>query len=122
MRSVPIGKLDFKLVEAEVFHYSECKIDAGFHFFLNLRRGAEDMRVVLGEATHAKKTVKDAAAFVAVDGAEFGETHGKIAVAVELGFVNQDVARTVHGLELVLGFFDFDGTEHAVFVEIGMAA
>ena len=28
----------------------------------------------------------------------------------------------IHGLELVIGFFDFDRPEHAVFVEIGVAA
>src|SRR6266849_3477277 len=122
MRSVPIGELDFKFVEAEVFHHRESKIDAGFHFFFNLRRSAENVRVVLGEAANAEQSVKDTAALVAIDGAEFGEAHGKIAVAVQLRFVDEDVARAVHGLELVVGFLDFDWPEHAVLVEIGMTA
>ena len=32
------------------------------------------------------------------------------------------MAGAVHGLELVVGFFDFDGAEHAVFVKAGVAA
>src|SRR5229473_3274674 len=122
MRSVPIGELDFKLVETEVFHYREGEIDAGFHFFFNLRGSAENVRVVLRKAANAQQAVQDAAALVAIDGAEFGETHGKIAVAVKLGFINENVARAVHGLELVPGFFNFDRPEHAVLVEIGVAA
>ena len=59
---------------------------------------------------------------VAIDGAEFGEAYGKIAIAVEFGFVDEDVARAVHGLELVIGFFHFDGAEHAVLVKAGVAA
>ena len=122
MRGVPIGELHFKFVEAEVLHYREGKVNAGFDFLFNLRRSAENVRVVLGEAAHAEQAVQDAAALVAIDGAEFGETDGKIAVAVEFRFVDEDVAGTVHGLELVFGFFDFDRAEHAVLVEIGVAA
>src|SRR5713226_7947879 len=122
MRSVPIGKLDFKFVEAEVFHHRESKIDAGFDFFFDLRWSAENVRVVLREAANAEQAVQDAAAFVAIDGAELGEAHGEIAVAVELRFVDEDVAGAVHGLELVVGFLDFDRPEHAVLVEIGVAA
>src|SRR5467141_176084 len=122
MRSVPIGELDLKFVEAKVFHYREGEIDAGFHFFFNLRGSAENVRVVLGEASNAEKAVQDSATLVAIDGAEFGEAHGKIAIAVELGFVDEDVAGTVHRLQLVIGLFYFDWAEHAVFVEIGVAA
>ena len=32
------------------------------------------------------------------------------------------MARTVHGLELVVGLFDFDGAKHAVFEKSGVAA
>ena len=41
---------------------------------------------------------------------------------MQSGLVNQNVARAVHGLELVVSFFDFDRAEHAVFVEAGVAA
>jgi len=43
-----------------------------------------------------------AAAFVAIYGAKLGKAHGKIAVAVQLRFVNQDVARAVHRLQAIL--------------------
>ena len=84
MRSVPIGKLDFEFVEAEIFHDGESEIHAGFDFGFDLRGHAEDVRVVLGEAAHAEQSVEDAAALVAIDSAKFGEAHGKIAIAVQL--------------------------------------
>src|SRR5580658_4618923 len=75
MRGVPIGELDFVFVEAEIFHYGESEIDAGFDFSFDLRRGAENVRIVLGEAADTEKAVKHAAAFVAIDGAEFSESN-----------------------------------------------
>src|SRR5712692_4040235 len=122
MRGVPVGELDFEFVEPEVFHYCESEVHASLDFGFDLRGHAEDVRIVLGEAADAEQTVEHAAALVAIDGAEFGEAHGQIAVAVELRFVNQDVAGTVHGLELVVGLFDFHWAEHTLFVKIGVAA
>src|SRR5882724_11103092 len=122
MRGIPIGEFDFEFVKAESLHYRERKIHAGFHFTLNLRRHAENVRVVLGETANAQQAVQDAAPLVAVNGAEFAEAHGEIAVAAQLGFVDKDVARAIHGLELVVGFFDLDGAEHAVSVIAGVAA
>src|SRR5579863_3343224 len=84
MCSIPIRKLDFEFVKTEIFHYGESKIDAGFHFAFDLRWCAENVRVVLRETADTQETVQDAAALVAIDSAEFGETHGKIAVTVEL--------------------------------------
>ena len=37
MRGVPIGKLDFVLVEAEILHHCECEIDASLDFAFDLR-------------------------------------------------------------------------------------
>src|SRR5215472_92849 len=122
MRGIPVGKFNFEFVEAEILHDREREIDAGFDFGFDLRRHAENMRVVLGEAAHAQQAMQHATAFVAIDSAKLGETNGQIPVAVQLGLVNQNVARAIHGLELVVGFFDFDGTEHAVFVKAGVAA
>ena len=122
MRRVPVRKLDFKLVETEVFHHRKCEIDARFHLRFDLRRHAEDVRVVLGKAADAQQSVEHPAALVAVDGAELGKPHGQIPIAVQPGLVNQDVARAVHGFELVIGFFHFHGAEHAVLVKSGVAA
>src|SRR5713226_7814656 len=122
MRGIPIGEFDFEFVEAEIFHHGEREIDAGFDFGFDLRGHAKDVRVVLGEAADAQQAVEHAAAFVAINGAEFGETDGQVPVAVQLRLVNQNVAGAVHGLELVIGFFDFDRAKHTVFVKIGVAA
>src|SRR5258708_18774240 len=122
MRRIPVGKLDFEFVEAEIFHDGEGKIEACLDFGFDLRGHAEDVRVVLSKAADAEQTVEHAAAFVAIDRAELGKAHRQLAVAAELGLVNQDVAGAIHGLELVIGFFDLYRAEHAVFVIIRVAA
>src|SRR6266851_3985405 len=122
MRGVPVGELDFEFVEAEIFHDGVSEIDAGFNFRFDLRGHAETVRVVLRESADAQQAVKHAAAFVAIDSAEFGEAHGKITVAAQLRFIDEDVARAVHGLELVVGLFDLDGAEHVFFEKSGVAA
>src|SRR6266436_3288654 len=83
MRSVPIRQFNLEFVEAEIFHHRERKIKASLDFGLDLRRHAEDVRVVLSEAADAKQAVEHAAAFVAIDGAKFGEADGQVAVTVE---------------------------------------
>src|SRR5216683_1216652 len=122
MRRIPIGKLDFEFVEAEILHDGEGKIHARFDFRFDLRGHAEDVRVVLSKAADAEQAVEHAAAFVAIDRAELGEAYGQLAVAAELGFINQNVPRAIHGLELVIGLFDLYRAEHAVFVIIRVAA
>src|SRR5271163_483711 len=84
MGGVPVGEFDFELVEAEIFHDGQGELEAGFHFALDLRRHAEDVGVVLGEAADAEQAVENAAAFIAIDGAEFGEANGKLAITVQL--------------------------------------
>src|SRR5450631_4279582 len=122
MQNIPVGKLDFKIVETKSFHHRESKIDAGFHFAFDLRGHAENVGVVLGETAHAQQAVQDAAAFITVDGAQFREAHGQLAIAFHFRFVNENVARAIHGLELVVVFFDFDGAKHIVAIETGVAA
>ena len=122
MRFVPVGKLDLELLEAKILHHREREIDASFDFTFDLRRHAENVRVVLREPAYAQQAVQHAAAFVAIDGAEFGEPHGQIAIAAQLRLVNKDVAGAIHRLELVFGFFDFHRAEHVVFVKAGVAA
>src|SRR3984957_7037891 len=122
VRFVPVRKFDLELLEAEIFHDGEGEVDACFDFTFDLRRHAENVGVVLSEAAHAQQTMQHAAAFVAVHGAEFGEAHGQIAIAAQPRLINKDVARAIHRLELVFGFFDFHGTEHVVFVKAGVGA
>ena len=84
MRGIPVRELDFEFVEAEIFHHREGEIDAGCDFGFDLRRHAENVGIVLGEAADAQQAVEHAAALVAIDGAELRETDGKVAVAAEL--------------------------------------
>ena len=123
MRRIAAGKLD--LVVARIrkrLHHCESEIDAVLNFLFDLLRHAEDVRVVLREAAHAQQAVQHAGALVAIHGAELGQAHRQIAIAAQARLVNQNVARAIHGLELVVGFFDFDRAEHVFAIEIGVAA
>ena len=74
--------------------------DAGkFHAFReNLIFRAEDVTVVLREASHTHHAVKRPRGFVAVALTEFTQAHRKIAVASQIRIKDLDVARAVHGL------------------------
>ena len=69
---IPGGELDLELLEAEGFEDGFGEVDAGFDLVFDLFGGAEDVGVVLREAAHAEQAVHGAAAFVAIDVAEFG--------------------------------------------------
>ena len=67
LAGVPGGEFDFELGEAEGLEDGVGEVDAGDDFVFDLRGGAEDVGVVLGEAAHAEKAVHGAGALVAVD-------------------------------------------------------
>ena len=69
---VPRGELDLELREAEGLEHGLGKVDAGGDFALDLRRHAEDVRVVLRKAAHAQQAVHGSGALVAIDVAELG--------------------------------------------------
>src|SRR5271169_3740813 len=81
--SVPVGELDFVVVKAKILHYGKREINAGFYFAFDLRGCAENVRIILRKAADAEQAMEYAAALIAVDSAEFGETHRKIAITVE---------------------------------------
>src|SRR2546423_7337686 len=122
MSGVPIRKLDLELVEAKVLHHREGEIDASLHFFFDLRGGTENVRVVLCETAYSQQAVENAAPLVTIHRAQLGETHGEVAIAVQLGLVNQNMSGAVHGLELVVRLLHFHRTEHIIFVKTGVAA
>ena len=122
MLRVPVRKLDDVLVESERLHHGERKIDARLDLRFDLLRHAEDVRVILREAAHAQQAVQHARALVAIHGAQLGQAHRQLAIAAQARFVNQDVARAIHGLELVVVFLDFDRAEHILAIKIGVAA
>ena len=70
------------------------------------------MGIILGEPAHPQQPVQDPGPFVAVHGAEFSISDGQIPVTAEMGLVNHDVERAVHGLELVLARFHLHRDEH----------
>src|SRR6516165_2423217 len=121
MLRIPVRELDLELIEAEIFHDGEGEVDAGFDFGLDLLRHTEDVGVVLRETADAEEAVENATPLVAVDGAEFSEADGQIAIAAELGPVNEDVAGAIHRLQLVIGLFDFHNAVHLFPVDIGVA-
>ena len=80
------------------------------------------MRVVLREAAHAQQAVHDAGALVTIHGPEFRQAQGKFAVAAPAVLVDQNMARTVHRLQLVFRILHADGGEHVRAVKIQVAA
>ena len=122
MGGVARRKLHFVAVEAEGGQDQFREFHAGGNFIFDLFGGAENVRVVLRESAHAQQAVHHARALVAVDRAEFRQAHGQLAVTAARGFINHDVARTIHGLELILGVVERHGGEHVFAVEIRVAA
>src|SRR6204780_4927854 len=121
-RRIAAGKLHFVTLEAENAQHFPGEFDAILNLFFDLIRHAKDVRVVLSESAHGKQTVQYTRTLVAIHGAQLGQPHGKLAVAAQLRLVNQNVARTVHGLELVVGFFDFDRAKHIFAIKVRVAA
>ena len=121
-RRVAAGELHFVAIETENAQHFPGEFDAVLHFLFDLLRHAENVRVVLGEAAHAQQAVQHARALVAIDGAQLSQPHGQLAIAAQSRLVNQDVARAVHGLELIVGLFDFDRAEHVLAIKIRVAA
>jgi hypothetical protein len=81
---------------------------------LQLVGRAEEVRVVLREAAHAREAVQRAAAFEAVDGAELGVAQRQIAVRAPFAAIDQDVPGAVHRFEPEALTLDFERPEHAV--------
>src|SRR6202023_681497 len=108
---IPGGKFGLEFIKAEVFQHVAGELHAIRDFLLNLVGSAEDVSVVLGKAADAQQAVHDARAFIAVDCAEFAEAHGQIAIGAQRIFVNENVARAVHGLYAVFGVVKFHKIE-----------
>ncbi len=105
------GKLHLISIEAEGLEHGVNELDAAFDLSFQLVAHAEDVRIVLGEAANAQQAVHHAGALEAINGAEFREAHGQLAITAQARLVNQNVARAIHGLELVLGLFDVHGRQ-----------
>ena len=75
------------------------------HLVGDLVLGAEDVRVVLGEAAHAHEAVQRAVRLVAVAGAELGQAERQVAVGLDALVEDLHVAGAVHRLERMLTRF-----------------
>ena len=96
----------------------QVQVDDVEDFLFQLVRPAEDMGIVLGEATHPHQAVQGAGALVAIDRAQFAPADGELAVAVLVGVVHPDVKGAVHRLELVQDLVDLHRGIHVLAVEI----
>src|SRR5450830_461910 len=117
----PGAELDLDIAEAEgrvaVVHEAYDAADLVFE----LLGGAVDVRVVLGEVTHAEEAVKHAAHLVPVNAAELGHAQRQVAVGAPAALVDEQAAGAVHGLHGVGLLVDL-GEVHVVLVVVPVAA
>ncbi len=59
------------------------------------------MRVILGEAAHARQPAQLAALLEAIDIAELRQSQRQVAVTAHLRFINHDMMRAVHRLQQI---------------------
>ena len=83
------------------------------HLGFDLRLGAEDVAVVLGEAAHAHDAVQCARRLVAMARAELAVAQRQVAVAAQIRVEDQHVSRTVHRLDRVVALLGLR-REHVV--------
>lgn len=91
------------------------------NFVLQLLRQAENVGVILGEATYTHQAVQRTGTLIAVDRAQFAPADGEVPVAVGLGLVHADMEGAVHRLELVGHLVDDHGRIHVFAVEVRVA-
>lgn len=60
------------------------------------------MGIILRESAYSHEPVQDSGPLIAVDGSQFGITKREVTIAPQMGLVDHDVVRTIHGFELVL--------------------
>ena len=90
------------VVQAESLEHELGHLQAAAELVGHLVFGAEQVRVVLGEAAHAGHAVQLARLLEAIDGAELRQPHRQVAIAARPALVDHDVVRTVHRLEQIL--------------------
>lgn len=113
------GKLEGELEAEEaidVLHEIEERRD----LLLDLRGHAEDVRVVLHEATDAREAGECARRLVPVEDAELSHTDGQLLVRAVARVENEAVAGAVHRLQSPLLLLDVE-REHVVLVVLPVA-
>ena len=117
-----VGEEDLVVAESECAEKPEGEFENATDFVFQLVGAAEDMGVVLGEASDAEQTVEYTRPFVSVDGAQLRQTHRQLPVAAERGSVHEDVEGAIHRLQVVVLLVDFHGGVHVFAVELQVAA
>src|SRR5579875_3044496 len=97
------------------------EVKAGDDLAFDLFGRAEDMRVVLREAAHAQQAVHGARTFITINISELGVALRQIAVALGRVFVDENVARTVHRLQPVLGVVQLHRRKHVLGIDAVVA-
>ncbi len=100
--------------EAECVHEPQRLVDRLLELALQLLGRAEEVRVVLREAAHARETVERSAELEAVHRAELAVAQRQIAVRPPVVPVDEDVAGAIHRLEPEALALDLDRAEHRV--------
>src|SRR6516162_3923200 len=95
----PVSEFDLDILEAEVSVDRQQQLAAGDRFSGDLVFRAEDMCVVLDEATDPHQPMQRARRLVPVAAAEFRQPQWKLAVAPETVAEDQHMARAVHRLD-----------------------
>src|SRR6266542_673405 len=117
----PVGEFDRDVREAEVAIDREQQMTEGDCLPSHLILGAEDMRIILGEAAHPHDAVQCARGLVAVAAAEFGEPQWQFAVAPQTVAEDQHMSRAVHRLDREHPFVTAFGDEHVLAEILPMA-
>src|SRR5579875_251223 len=115
------GELDAILLEAEGPEHRLGEVKAGDDLAFDLFGRAEDMRVVLREAAHAQQAVHGARTLITINISELGVALRQIAVALGRVFVDENVARTVHRLQPVLGVVQLHRRKHVLGIDAVVA-
>ena len=79
------------------------------------------MRIILRKSAHPQQPVHGARPFIPVHGTQFTQSHRQITIAVLAVGVNQNVTRTVHRLQLILGIIQLHRREHVFRIKISVA-
>ena len=110
----PGGQLQVEVAQPVVAQQAEHERQQALDLRPGLLAGAEDVRVVHGQAAHPGQAVHHAGLLVPVDAAELEQPQRQLPVGTPAGFEDQDVERAVHRLEVVLRAFHLHRREHPV--------
>jgi len=121
---VRLGReLEVEVVEPVVPQERQREGEQRLQLLPHLLARREDVGVVLGHPSDACQTVDHAGLLVPVDRAELEQPHRQLAVGPRAGAIDQDVIRTIHRLEVVLGAaIELHRREHPLGVPVEVTA